>query len=81
MAYFGVDMDVRIQEVNLQFKNIIRSKGGIGLRTLGTIFKRMDQNGNGRLDVGEFEEALSIYGYAYFLTVADCSRKRLNSRH
>lgn len=46
MAYFGVDAEIRINEMNLNFKNIIRSKGGIGLRTLGVFFKRMDFNGN-----------------------------------
>ena len=55
MAYFGVDMEVRVNEVNLQFKNIIRSKGGIGIRTLGTIFRSFDNNGNQRLDIDEFE--------------------------
>ncbi len=62
MAYFGVDMDIRIQEINLQFKNIIRNKGGIGLRSMASIFKRMDENGNGKLNVEEFEQALATYG-------------------
>jgi hypothetical protein len=62
MAYFGVDLDCRIQELNLQFKNIIRSRGGIGIRSLGVIFRRMDQNGNKKLDLGEFEEALAVFG-------------------
>ena len=62
MAYFGVDQEIRIQEINLNFKNIIRSKGGIGLRTLSRIFKRMDVNGNKRLDAEEFEQALGAYG-------------------
>jgi hypothetical protein len=62
MAYFGVDMDIRIQEINLNFKNIIRNKGGIGLRSLAIIFKRMDVNGNNRLDAQEFEEALASFG-------------------
>ena len=55
MAYFGVDMDIRIQEINLQFKNIIRNKGGIGLGTMGIVFRRMDENGNGKLNIEEFE--------------------------
>ncbi len=55
-------MDCRIQELNLQFKNIIRSRGGIGIRSLGVIFRRMDQNGNKKLDLGEFEEALAVFG-------------------
>ena len=63
MAYFGVDREIRIQEINLQFRNIIRNKGGVGLRTLAAIFKQLDRNGNKKLDVGEFEQALAAYGY------------------
>lgn len=62
MAYFGVDQEIRIQEINLQFKNIIRNKGGVGLRSLSNIFKRFDANGNERLDALEFEQALAQYG-------------------
>jgi hypothetical protein len=32
MAFFGVDTEVRIQEINLGLKNQIRNKGGVGLR-------------------------------------------------
>ena len=62
MAYFGVDLQVRIDEINLSLKNIIRNKGGIGLRSLETVFKSFDKNGNGRLDAFEFEQALAQYG-------------------
>jgi len=40
----------------------IQKKGGIGIRTLGTIFRRMDNNGNKKLDIEEFTEALATYG-------------------
>ena len=52
MAYFGVDKDIRIQEINLTFKNIIRNRQGgqIGLRSLAVIFKKFDRSGNGNLD-------------------------------
>jgi hypothetical protein len=62
MAYFGVDLDCRVQELNLQFKNIIRSRGGIGIRSLGVIFRQMDNNRNRKLDVEEFEQALAAFG-------------------
>ena len=65
MAYFGVDLDVRIKELNLQFQNQIRNRGGIGIRSLGTIFRRMDANGNKKLDIEEFEQALATFGYVY----------------
>jgi hypothetical protein len=64
MAYFGVDKDIRIQEINLNFKNIIRNRQGghIGLRALSQIFKKIDRNGNGKLDAFEFESALGNFG-------------------
>lgn len=48
--------------MNLQFKNVIRQKGGLALPTLRALFKEFDKNGNGKLDVREFEAALSKYG-------------------
>ena len=62
MAYYGVDLDVRIKDLNHQFKNIIRQKGGIGIRSLGRIFRQFDNNGNKKLDINEFEMALSQFG-------------------
>jgi hypothetical protein len=62
MAYFGVDQDIRIQEINLNFKNQIRNRGGIGLISLGKIFREMDVNLNHRLEPEEFEAALATCG-------------------
>jgi len=62
MAYYGVDLDVRVKELNHQFQNQIRQKGGIGIRSLATIFRRMDVNGNKKLDIEEFEQALATFG-------------------
>lgn len=55
-------MDVKVRELNLQFKLAIQQRGGVGLRTLGVIFKRMDFNGNKKLDASEFEQALATFG-------------------
>jgi hypothetical protein len=55
MAFYGVGLEVKVRELNLQFKLAIQQKGGIGLRSLARIFKRMDFNGNKKLDAGEFE--------------------------
>jgi len=39
MAYFGVDTQVRIEELNLQFKNIIRQKSAtMNLTSLRNVF-------------------------------------------
>jgi hypothetical protein len=51
-----------VRELNLKFKLFIQQKGGIGIRQLKVIFKRMDFNGNGKLDAGEFEQALASFG-------------------
>lgn len=55
MAYYGVDSQVRIHELTLNFKNIIRNKGGMGLKNLSAVFQRFDSNGNKKLDAYEFE--------------------------
>ena len=55
MAYYGVNCDAMVRELNLKFKLAIQQKGGVGLRSLKVIFKRMDFNGNNTLDIGEFE--------------------------
>jgi hypothetical protein len=65
MAFYGVNMDVMVRELNLKFKLAIQQKGGVGIRSLKHIFKRMDVNGNKTLDVGEFEQALAMFGYVY----------------
>jgi len=62
MAFYGVNMDAMVRELNLKFKLAIQQKGGVGLRSLKVIFKRMDYNGSKSLDVGEFEQALAAFG-------------------
>ena len=62
MAFYGVPLEVMVRELNLKFKLAIQTKGGVGLRSLKQIFKRMDTNGNNRLDQSEFEQALAAFG-------------------
>jgi len=62
MAFYGVNIDVMVRELNLKFKLAIQQKGGVGIRTLKNIFRRMDFNGNKKLDSGEFEQALAAFG-------------------
>ena len=62
MAFYGVGLDIKIKELNMQFKMHLHRKGGIGIRSLARIFRSMDFNGNKKLDIMEFEEALSSYG-------------------
>jgi hypothetical protein len=62
MAYYGVNLDVMVRELNLKFKLAIQQKGGVGIRSLKLIFNRMDFNGSKGLDSGEFEQALAAFG-------------------
>jgi Ca2+-binding EF-hand superfamily protein len=59
----GVSLDVRVKELNLKFKQVIQSRGGIGIRSLGRIFRQFDNNGNKKLDRAEFEMALNQCGF------------------
>lgn len=59
---YGVGLNVEVGRINNQFKMQIQKRGGIGIRSLGVLFRRMDNNGNKKLDQGEFTEALAGYG-------------------
>jgi hypothetical protein len=59
MALYGVGLDVTVQRLNNQFKMYIKSRGGNGIKSIGTIFRRFDENGNKKLDMTEFEDALA----------------------
>ena len=62
MAFYGVGLEVKVRELNLQFKMLIQQRGGNGVRGLKQIFKKADLNGNGKLDVYEFDQALAAFG-------------------
>lgn len=62
MAFYGVPLEVMVRELNINFKLAIQTKGGVGIRSLKQIFRRMDVNENKNLDSGEFEQALAAYG-------------------
>jgi hypothetical protein len=38
MAFCGVNLEVMVRELNLQFKTVIQQRGGNGPRTLKKIF-------------------------------------------
>ncbi len=62
MAFYGVGCDVKVKELNLQFKMHIQSRGGLGLRSLKRVLKQYDYNGNNKLDATEFEQAMAGFG-------------------
>lgn len=53
--FYGVGLDVKVKELNLQFKMHIQSKGGVGMARLKQMLKQYDYQGNGKLDPSEFE--------------------------
>ena len=59
---YGVGLNVEVGRINNQFKMQIQKRGGLGIRSIGVLFRRMDNNGNKKLDQGEFTEALAQYG-------------------
>ena len=59
---YGVGLNIEVGRINNQFKMQIQKRGGIGIRSLGILFRRMDNNGNKKLDINEFTEALNTYG-------------------
>ena len=62
MALYGVGLEVKVRELSLQFKMLIQQRSGNGVRGLKQIFKKVDLNGNGKLDISEFEQALAAFG-------------------
>jgi len=62
MAFYGVGLEVKVRELSLQFKMLIQQRSGNGVRGLKQIFKKVDLNGNGKLDISEFEQALAAFG-------------------
>jgi Ca2+-binding EF-hand superfamily protein len=62
MALYGVGLDVTVAKLNNSFKMQIKQRGGIGIKSIGRIFRRFDDNGNKKLDICEFEEALANCG-------------------
>jgi len=62
MALFGVGLDVTVKKINYEFRLALKKKGGIGIKSLKVIFKRFDYNGNKKLDIAEFEAALTECG-------------------
>lgn len=59
---YGVGLNIEVGRINNQFKMQIQKRGGIGIRSLGRLFRRMDNNGNKKLDLEEFNQALNEYG-------------------
>ena len=62
MSLYGVGLDIEVGRINNAFKMNLQKRGGLGLRSLRISFNRFDVNGNKKLDINEFTEALSAFG-------------------
>jgi len=62
MSLFGVGLDIEVGRINSQFKMHLQKRGGLGMRSLKVTFNRFDHNGNKKLDLSEFIEALAAFG-------------------
>ena len=62
MSLFGVGIDIEINRINTQFKIQLQKKGGVGIRSLASVFRQADTNGNKKLEKDEFVHALSQLG-------------------
>jgi hypothetical protein len=62
MSLFGVGLDIEVQRINTQFKIFLQKKNGVGIRSLASIFRKCDLNGNKKLEKDEFINALAEIG-------------------
>jgi hypothetical protein len=62
MSLYGVGLDIEVGRINTAFRMQIAKKGGLGLRSLRLTMNRFDVNGNKKLDIAEFTEALAAFG-------------------
>jgi len=63
MAYFGIDNQIRNEELLTKLKFQIRKANNTeSINHLMTTFKKFDQNGSESLSLREFEAALASYG-------------------
>lgn len=63
MALYGVGLDVTIKRIQLELKLETSRKSGKNIQELQRIFLSMDKNGNGKLDIKEFELGLASFGF------------------
>lgn len=65
----SLSLSEQVEEINDKIRTQLFRKGTTGLSSVARMFKNADFNGNKKLDVDEFEEALSFAGV--FLTASE----------
>jgi calcyphosin len=57
------DIDPNTKNIVQKVKNMLIERGGAnGIRSMTVVLRRLDRNGNGRLDSEELKEGLEVYG-------------------
>jgi hypothetical protein len=59
MSLYGVGLEIEVKRINTQFKIFLQKKQKVGIKSLASIFKKADKNGNKVLDQEEFTNALA----------------------
>jgi hypothetical protein len=59
MSLYGVGLEIEVKRINTQFKILLQKKQKVGIKSLASIFKKADKNGNKVLDQEEFTNALA----------------------
>ena len=62
-SLYGVGLDLSVSEIQKQLKVHIMKHGGGFIEKLQKIFEMFDLNGNGKLDLMEFEKGLNKFGF------------------
>ena len=63
MALYGVGLDVNVKRIHIELKLAVSRQSGKNIQELQRIFLKMDRNGNGKLDIKEFEMGLAAFGF------------------
>eukprot|EP01017_Pseudomicrothorax_dubius_P035614 TRINITY_DN5019_c0_g2_i7.p1 TRINITY_DN5019_c0_g2~~TRINITY_DN5019_c0_g2_i7.p1 ORF type:complete len:174 (-),score=38.04 TRINITY_DN5019_c0_g2_i7:546-1067(-) len=63
MSLYGVGLNVTIQKILLDLKLHLTRQGGLGPRNLARVFRNLDKNQNGKLDIKELEAGLAEIGF------------------
>lgn len=62
-SLYGIGLDLSVAEIQKQLKVHIMKHGGGFIEKLQKIFEIFDLNGNGKLDLMEFEKGLNKFGF------------------
>jgi hypothetical protein len=59
MSLYGVGLEIEVKRISTNFKILLQKKQKVGIKSLASIFKGADRNGDKTLDQDEFTQALA----------------------